>query len=174
MRTIIVYISGLFCIFFYSCKAGYKRELNKIEESLNSINNIEVLGIWGNNDISIEEVSARVVINNNVELVLANLSKDVYNYPNSVYISKIGDYTFSTIQENQPILSFNIDLGSSSSLGKTLNIHFGKPEDVVIHYDKILELIDSLPHSPNNFKYFKIVKKDTIYFTCTIDLISSN
>ena len=59
----------------------YERELNQIRDDLNSIENVEVVDIWGHKDITLEEISARLRIKDKGEIVLYGLSEDAFNYP---------------------------------------------------------------------------------------------
>ena len=170
MKKLKKYNLVLLLFITLGCNNLYYKEMNRIVESLNSIDNIEVLDIWGNYDISVEEISARIKIYKKGEIVLTDLSRDLFNYPESVNVSEINNYSFRILQDNISQVSFDLDIGSASSVGKMLMVDFNNPEDVIIHYDKILSLIDSLPHYPDDFKYFKIKNSDTLFYTATIIL----
>ena len=61
---------------------------------LNRIPNVEVISIRGNEDIELEEIYAEIKVGNNHEVVLNNLSKDVFDYPRNVYIGELNGYIF--------------------------------------------------------------------------------
>jgi hypothetical protein len=49
---------------------GYYDELNQIKNDLNKIKGVNVINIWGHDDITLEEISARIRIENKGEIVL--------------------------------------------------------------------------------------------------------
>ncbi|MFA7687420.1 MAG: hypothetical protein WCY25_06110 [Moheibacter sp.] len=127
--------------------------MNQIKKELNNIENVEVLDIWGHNDITLEEISARVKIKNKGEIVLNNLSKDVYNYPKRIPISEIGGYSFTTFDCAGGVGS-SIDVGADGELYSLINKEFKTVEDIINNYDLIFEKINSLKKSPeiNHFQ----------------------
>mgnify|MGYP001372962846 CR=1 FL=1 len=126
----------------------YNKEMNQIRDQLNELENVEVINIWGHKDITLEEITARLKIDNKGEIVLYGLSKDVFNYPKSVSVSEIGGYSFTWFSCNGGIGS-NINIGLESEIGKKIGLQFNSVRDVVENYDKILNVIDSLKQSPN-------------------------
>ena len=60
-----------------------------MKNKLNNIPNVEVIDIWGHEDITLEEITARLRVCDTNEIVMANLSKDVFNYPEDVFINEI-------------------------------------------------------------------------------------
>src|SRR5690606_33921678 len=119
LGIIIILVVAYFVYFEYF----YKIEMNQIKKDLNKLENVEVLDIWGNNDITLEEISARVMIKNKGEIVLNNLSKDVYNYPKRIPISEIGGYSFTTFDCAGGVGS-SIDVGTDGELYSLINKEF--------------------------------------------------
>jgi hypothetical protein len=150
MKTFLKILSaflGLIAIVIITYKFFYYQELRQIKECLNSIQGVKVLNIWGHDDITLEEVSARLKIKDKGEIVLGNLSEDVFNYPQRVSVEEIGGYSFTWFSCNGGIGS-SIDIGTEGELGKSINISFKSPEDVVRNYDKILKVVKDLKKSP--------------------------
>lgn len=151
-----------FKAYVYFC---YENEMHNIKNELNIIPETEVINIWGHQDITLEEISARILIKEKGELVLSNLSKDVFEYPSHVYISEIGGFSFLKLTKTG--YDYNLDIGSESPFGKRLCLQFRKPSDVVVKYDKILSLIKTLKTYPdsNHFKnngkefFLTVIKK---------------
>ena len=94
----------------------YYKEMNQIKDELNNLENVEVVNIWGHRDITLEEISARIRIEGKGEVVLANLSSDVFNYPNSVKILEIGGYSFTSFSWNGGV-GPSINIGIKGELG---------------------------------------------------------
>lgn len=144
-----------FSILYFGYDFYYNRELRQIENELNEIENVEVKNIWGHNDLTLEEISARIHIKNKGEIVLNNLSKDVYEYPNRIEISEIGGLSFKDIScINSILISSRIDVGKSSNLGKQIGKEFKTIRDVIENYDIILKILENLKQSPE-LNYFQ-------------------
>lgn len=149
LGIILILIISYFIYFGYF----YKIEMNQIKNDLNKIENVEVLQIWGHDDITLEEISARIKIKDKGEIVLNNLSKDVYNYPKRIPISEIGGFSFTTFSCAGGIGS-SIDMGTGGELYDLTKIEFKTVKDVIENYDLILEKIQNLKKSPeiNHFE----------------------
>ncbi|WP_333852908.1 hypothetical protein [Epilithonimonas sp.] len=157
LKWISISILGIFVIlvitFFVYEGFFYKREMNHIKEDLNKIENVEVIEIWGHEDVTLEEVSTRLRIKNKGEIVLYGLSKDVFNYPENIQVTEIGGYSFTTFSCNGGIGS-NINIGNESELFPLINKEFKTVKDVIENYDFILEKIKNLKKSPE-INYFE-------------------
>jgi hypothetical protein len=146
--TVFGVVGLIVMIYFIYNKFFYEKEMNQIRDQLNKIENVEVINIWGHEDITLEEITARLKIGNKGEIVLYGLSKDAFNYPKSVSVSEIGGYSFTWFSCNGGIGS-NINIGQESEIGRRIGIQFYSVSDVVENYDKILNVIDSLKQSPD-------------------------
>ena len=134
-------IFGLFALFFIYI-FFYYLESWQIRASLNSVKGVKVIQVWGNEDETLEEIEARVIINDSVEMVLGELSKDVYNYPEDVYIYEINGKSFG---------GYRVNIGTKSLLYNKLKITFNNPQDVVKNYDKIIMTLDSFPELQRSY-----------------------
>lgn len=153
---LIVFISTIYFGYgFY-----YNRELRQIENELNEIENVEVKNIWGHEDLTLEEISARIYIKNKGEIVLNNLSKDVYDYPNRIVISEIGGFSFTHFScVNSIGIGSSINVGKNSNLGKLIGKEFKTVKDVVKNYDLILNTLKNLKQTPE-LNYFESENKE--------------
>lgn len=144
----IIGLGGLVALaLFIYFNLPYNWELNKIKKELNDIENVHVVNIWGHKDVTLEEISARLEIKGKGELVLYGLSHDVFNYPEKVPVTEIGEYSFTRFTCRGGI-GPGIDIGTEGELGKFFDMKFETVEDIVAHYDKIIETIESLKHTP--------------------------
>jgi len=155
--TVFISVIGLLGCFIGALFAYhqffYLGEMNEIEDELNQIENVEVLGIWGHEDLTLEEVSARLKIKDKGEIVLYGLSEDSFDYPKSVPIIEIGGYSFTWFSCNGGIgPSFGI--GTDDVFGNLTDKEFHSVKSVVDDYDYIIDLIESLKMAPelNHFE----------------------
>ena len=84
----------LFFLVFLHIEYSHSIQLRNMKNKLNNIPNVEVIDIWGHKDITLEEITARLRVCDTNEIVMANLSKDVFNYPEDVFINEINGYSF--------------------------------------------------------------------------------
>lgn len=148
----------------------YETELNKIKAELSKIEGASVLDIWGYRDLTLEEVAARIYIEDKGEIILRNLSSDVYDYPNQVWIEEIGGFSFKQIYCSES-LGFGdlLDISKNSEVGKLIGVDFNSPREVIENYDKILEVIKSLKRVPklnyyeheNHEKYLMVIQNES-------------
>ena len=139
----------------------YEYEMNQIKSDLNKIEGVSVIDIWGHNDLTLENVGARIKIMDKGEIVLLDLSSDANNYPTSVIISEIGGYSFSTFScfdyEDMGYhkgLGFSINISKNSEIGQQIGIDFKSPQMVIENYDTILKVVESLKKVPE-WNYYK-------------------
>jgi len=165
----IAFLCLLIYILFFVVKIKFFRdfELKSIHKQLSNIENVDVVNIWGHDDLTIEELSARVHLKNKGEIVLCNLSDDVKNYPEDVYISEIYNLSFDIFYDKNGSGTTYLNLGTSSDFYERYGIKFFNEKDVLDNYDIILSYLQTLKHSPNinHFKdelnreeYFILVK----------------
>jgi hypothetical protein len=128
----------------------YYREMNQIKKELNELENVEVVNIWGHQDITLEEIAARLRIDGKGEIVLAGLSSDSFRYPDKVSIYEIGGYSFTWFSCNGGV-GPGIDIGIKGGLGHLFEIEFNTVKDVIDNYDLILETIGNFSPEGNYF-----------------------
>lgn len=144
----------------------YKSELYWIKFKLSNIETAEVKNIWGDDDITLEEISARIYVKDKGEIVLANLSHDVKKYPQKVIINEIGGYSFNGFYDYGQVFSSCLNVGKNSDFWNKTKIVFNSEKDVIKNYDSILKYVQSLDLSPKinkiddgSEKYYFLVKK---------------
>ena len=162
----------------------YYKEKNTIAAELEKLPGVRVIKIWGHHDVKLEEVSALIEIENKGKLIITNLNKHDYSYPNHVYIPYIGGYTFKTFGcKNTMSIGSGISIGKNDLLGKRIGLAFKSHIDVINQYDSILNFVKSFPQYPTPAHFiddedelFVIVKKDyeintndPLYNLCSIE-----
>lgn len=146
-------------IFILNCSGNYFIQKKYMTYKLNKIPNVKVIDIWGNEDLDLEEIGARMIVSDTNEIVLYYLSKDVFNYPKTVYISELNDKKFIPFYAND--YGWCLDIGTESIIGKELGIVFNTPEDVIKNIDKLDSFFNSLKTAPElNYFCDTITKKE--------------
>ena len=147
----VVFLCLIIYILFFVVKIKFFRdfELKSIEKKLSNIENVDVVNIWGHDDITIEEISARVRLKDKGEIVLCNLSDDVKNYPEDVYILEIDGFSFDIFYDKNGSGTTYLNLGTYSDFYERFGIKFFNEKDVIDNYDLIVTYLNTLKHLPN-------------------------
>ena len=139
----------------------YEYEMNQIKSDLNEIEGVSVIDIWGHNDLTLENVGARIKIKDKGEIVLLDLSSEANDYPNSVIVSEIGGYKFRSFScfdyEDKGYhegISFSLNIGENSEIGNQIGIEFKNPQIVIENYNSILNVVQKLKRVPE-WNYYK-------------------
>lgn len=146
--TIPLFIELLMIV---NCSGDYFIQKKLMKNKLNSIPNVEVVNVWGHEDLDLEEMSARLIVNDTNEIVLHHLSHDVFDYPKVVYISEVNGCELVPFFKDS--YGCYLDIGTESIIGKHLGLVFHTPEDVISNIDKISEFVSSLKQAPQ-LNYF--------------------
>lgn len=157
IKYTVIVILGVFTILFLSIFIFYNffyySEFNSIKNSLQKNNKVEILKMWGNEDLTFEDISAVLKVKNKGILSIYGISKDVNHFPESVYITKIGKFSFvNFICQNA--MSWNLNVGTESDFGKKTGIIFNNIDDVINHYDDINKYVESFRAFPE-YNYLK-------------------
>ena len=153
IAVLCVIFIGWVVMFILESTVFYEREMNRIKDKLNKLDNVEVVNIWGHEDLTLEHVTARIRIKDKGEIVLENLNSGDCRYPQSVDITEIGGYSFTSMWHDGG-MGWGIDVGTESHLGRLIGKKFKTPKDVLDNYDVILTFIENLKISPeiNHFE----------------------
>lgn len=145
-RAALISLASFIFMFFLLSPIIYQIQIWHMTFKLTRIPNVEVIDIWGNKDTYLEEISARIKVNDKHEIVLNNLSKDVFKYPNIVYISELNGCHFYPYKAGQIITFLNI--GTDGDISKHLGLTFHSPKDIVENIDSISNFFESLKKYP--------------------------
>lgn len=170
VKWILIGIALLFLIpilgFWIHGTFFYEYEINQIESDLNKIEGVSIIDIWGYEDITLENISARINIKDKGDIELHSLSSDSDDYRKRVVLYEIGGYSFWTFScfdyEDKGFhkgLNNIIDISENSEIGKHIGIEFKSIEMVVENYDNILNAVASLKKVPE-WNYFKSEERE--------------
>lgn len=144
----------------------YDYELNQIKSELNKIENVSVIDIWGYEDFTLENISARIKVKGKGEIELHALSSDADDYRDRVILHEIDGYSFRTFScfdyEDMGYhkgLGFSIDISENSEIGKQIGIEFKNLKTIIENYDNILNTVESLKKIPES-NYYKNEKEE--------------
>ncbi len=148
---------------------GYYDELNAIKKELNAIDGVKVLNIWGHDAETLEEISASIQLKNKGTIILKNLSKDQFSYPNNIPILAFGGKFFKTYTCCDSItLGSSLNLGTNGILAKEINKTFLTPRALIENFGYLKQMIDSIPVFPA-MEYFNSVDGKCEYYLSAID-----
>lgn len=161
LKVITIIEIALFIVWLLNFSCGYFIEKMYMTCKLKKTPNVKVVDIWGNEDLALEEIAARLIVNNTNEIVLYYLSKDVFDYPRTVYISEINGKKLTAFYPDTYGCYLNI--GTESIIGRKLGIVFNTPADVIQNIDKIDNFFNNLKPAPNLNYFCDSVFKKQMY-----------
>ena len=158
IKVIALIEISLFIVWLLNFSCGYFIEKMYMTCKLKKIPNVKVVDIWGNEDLDLEEISARMTVNDTNEIVLHYLSNDVFDYPKAVYISEINGKKITGFHPDTYGCYLNI--GTESIIGRKLGLVFNTPEDIVKNIDKLDSFFNNLKTAPElNYFCDSVLKK---------------
>lgn len=188
---IAVLVLGLACFGGYAlwliiepASIGYKRDIRKITTQFEKIPNVSVLEAWGHEDISLENIWAKVEIENHGTLTFAELTDDSFANSLHIYLRSIGPYRVymqgygycGTVDSNtgapvkSKFWSDTIDIGTGGPLVKVLPCQVKSVRDTIHSYDKILAALAKWPTYPNKMT---IVDDDETEYYFAVGLLEN-
>ena len=147
-----------FLLFVVTCYLWYQKytydyykDLWIIEESLNSIEEIDHITTFANRDLVLEEIGANIYLRNKGKLVIY----DIYLNLGFLRVWEIGPYDFtdkdcqckglSETNKNEYVsLRYGIDIHGDNLLGHKLSRNIKTIRDLVISYDEIITVLDTM------------------------------
>jgi len=138
-------------LWFQKCTYEYNKDLWIIEESLNSIEEIDHITTFANRDLALEEIGAYIYLRNKGKLVIY----DIYLNLGFLRVWEIGPYDFtdtdcqckglSETNKNEYVsLRYGIDIQGDNLLGHKLSRKIKTIRDLVISYDEIITVLDTM------------------------------
>lgn len=161
IKLIVIIEISFMIVWILNIRCDYIIEKKYMTHKLNRIPNVKVANIWGHEDLDLEEISARLIVNDTNEIVLHNLSADVFRYPQKVYISEINGKKLIPFYQDGYRCYLNI--GTESIIGKELGIVFNKPEDVIKNIEKIDGFFNNLKTAPELNYFCDSITKEEMY-----------
>lgn len=158
-------------LFIYS-KFFYYHEFNSIKKNLERNEKVEIVEIWGNPDLTFENVYAVLKVKNKGNLSIYNLSSDENQFPEEVLIGEIENYTFVHFLCRNS-MSWNLNVGTESDFGKKTGLKFNNVDDVIDHYDEILKYVETFKSFPQ-YNYLQSSENtETILFVDSCETMNS-
>lgn len=133
-------ISFAFVAFAIYDGTFYRKELRKIQKQLNAMDRVTVLNMWGNEDVTLEEISAAINIKGKGGMVIYDMRRDSTNELKWNSLHQIGNYSFTFYDSNG-----SVGPGfSKKNLENHTGLQLNTVQDLVNNYDRIYFVIDSL------------------------------
>ncbi len=133
----------------------YYKELRTVRDELNNLEGVEVIGIAGHHDITLEEIHATINIEGKGLMSIYGLKPNYqFEYKNNISLWKLGDYTFDKLSCFTGSGKGSVGFGSSLHFtSDNLYGHkFKRPilnvKDLIASYDEIKMVLDTMPHFP--------------------------
>jgi hypothetical protein len=160
---------------------GYYAEVNAVRKELEKIPHVEIIDLDYVEDITIEHISARIIVANKLEMVFSGLNKASFSDGNNVNLNKVGPYRFRYRGEGYvgvikaatgtPVRSEfaggAISIGRNGDFAHLFPFAIPNIQTAVARCDDILEIIGYWPETPSPPQYFKNPKGTEFYYWVT-------
>lgn len=177
----VVCLTFLVCgafTWYYLKGPGYYAEMNAVREHLEGIPGVEILGLDGVEDITIEHISARINVAGKGELTLFNLNEDSFHHSESLFLRSIGQYDLRVQGEGyvgvhesatgMPVRSQfyggDADIGPAGEFASLFPFEIATVQTVVERYDDILRIIAAWPEESNKAHFRDKAGTDYYYY----------
>jgi hypothetical protein len=153
-KIIIALLGLLYSLYWYSCDYEYYRDYREVKEELEALRdrNVQVVSIWGNEDLRLEDIFAQVVVGDGDTLGFYNLSRKSFHEPTEVAIFRFGDWEFQSCGCNgrqEVYFGGNaVVIGENGAYNLHVKHTIRNVRDAILKYEQLRPLIDSIPEYP--------------------------
>ena len=154
MKQIIVAAAGLLVLVttFVVLEVGARQDASAVTAALGKIENIEVIDVWGNEDVTLEDVYAVISVNGKGTITVLGVTPESIEESRHVRVAHIGQWEPDVLRVGQSGEAeserFDIDFGPDGGLSSELGIEVSSIGDLVRRYDEIASVLEDLPEIP--------------------------
>ncbi|MBI2437639.1 MAG: hypothetical protein HYV36_02340 [Lentisphaerae bacterium] len=177
---------ALFAWVLLSTKAGYWFQRQPIKRGFESIPGCTLISITGNEDVTLEHITAKVELEGKGTLILSELGPESFRQTGEMRLHQIGNiemrqhsYGYGSaglyITKAGKPKKFHgyagwIDIGTQGPYADILPVKIQKVQDVIQHFDQILATLSKWPKEPE--KLTVTAKDGTLYEASIVDVMS--
>jgi hypothetical protein len=151
-------------IFLYRCNQTYYARYNAVKKELKKIDGIEILKIWGNEDLTLEDIYATVRLNNGDTLRFSDLGKWSFDTTKSLSLTRINNWEFHSTgcSPGGHWGGGGLGVGENSQYSQIKQLHMKNVQDVINHIDTLKSIVSWISIHP---KFDTLRRNDEfIYF----------
>lgn len=151
-------------ILLYQCNREYYAQYNEVKSELSKIAGVDILHIWGNNDLTLEDIYATITINNRDTLRLTDLGKWSFDTTQSLSIARINNWEFHSTgcTRGGAWGGGGLGVGENAEYDEIKRLNLHNVQDVVNHIDALKIIVKKISIHP---QFDTLIKKDEyIYF----------
>jgi hypothetical protein len=131
---------------------GARLDVNEIESALMRVEGIEILDIWGNEDVTLQDVYVVIYVTGKGTVTVLGVTPKSVTETGHVRIAQIGNWEPDVLclsESGDIVSSWNdIDLGRDANLAGIIGPELESIQDLVVRYDEVLSSIEKLPEIP--------------------------
>ena len=148
---------------------GYWAEFKDVKNQLESIPGVEIKYLGYNEDITLEDIHARIQVKDKGTMTLYSLTRESFKNPKAIGLGQIGDFDIrytgthwievtneegkrESIKSN--VSGFGINPIGDGGFAKMFPKEINNVQDLVSKYDEVLNVISKWPDVDNK-EYFK-------------------
>lgn len=157
---IIGFFVVLSCIYLYQCNYVYYKEFRAVKRELKKIEGVEILSMGGNDDLTLEEISARLKLSSGDTILLYDLSMNSFRPGSKIIVLQFNQWHF---HESGCYWDFDSRLGFPAHYSRDVYSRINTVQDLVKNIDLYKALVDSLPTYPR-YDTLENKRGKTFYF----------
>src|SRR5258705_4193829 len=156
MKRTILISSAIFVtvvsILWYKCNQDYYAEYNDVKSELKKMNGVEVIKLWGNEDIELEDIYAVMRLDNGDTLRFSSLGKWSFDPANShgLTITQINNWKFHSTgcTSGGHWGGGGLQVNKNSEYDQIKELHLRNVHDVITHIDKLKNIVKNISIHP--------------------------
>lgn len=163
-------------------KVGYWFDKQPIKRGFATIPGCTLISVSGNEDVSLEHITAKVHVEGKGMLILSELGPESFQHTGKIRLHQIGNvalrqHTFGfdgvyVTTTHEPVKSHAnarwVDIGAQGPYANLLPVKIEKVQDVVHHFDEILTALAKWPKEPE--KLSVTAKDGTLYEVSIVEI----
>lgn len=156
---------------------GYYAEFNDIKTAFETMPNVEIVEIGGNQDLTYEDIWAKIRVRGTGQVDLYALTRKAFRDSPHIVIGAIGPYDIIVegegyvgahrIDTGEPVRSqfygSAIDIGREGSFARFFPFEVSNVQAVVARYDDIIAIVSQWPTEPSK-QHFKDEEGTDCYY----------
>lgn len=134
----------------YTCNKMYYALYNVVKDEFNKIEGVEILQIYGNEDLTLEDIYATIKIPTGDTLTFAGLDKQSFDSSQFLACWAVNQWKFNSTEcrGGYSVFGNSLSLAEWSEYPAIRNLHLRNISDVIKHIGALKKIIDGMAEQP--------------------------
>jgi hypothetical protein len=164
MKTLLIVLAISLVVFipvyFVRCNKEYYAGYNTVKDRLKKIEGIKVLELWGNEDVTLEDIYATIVLSNGDTLYFHNLLSSAFDSTKYIWLSRINEWEFHSTGCYGNV---DYEIGFPAHYKAFRELNLKSVQEIIINIDTIKKIVNTIATHPK-FDTMVNIDGDTFYY----------